>query len=78
MVFFRGEVTRMSTATQIPATAVDTMESPLESEERERILRALDALLEGDEEEQRETFAFLKKALDEDRPSYRNLFPLDE
>jgi len=51
------------------------MESPLEPEERERILRALDGLLEGDEEEQRETFAFLKQALDEDRPSYRRLFP---
>jgi len=59
-------------------TAEETMESPLEPEERERILFALDALLEGDEEEQRETFAFLKKALDEDRPSYRRLFPLDE
>ena len=54
------------------------MESPLEPKERERILRALDALLEGDEEEQRETFAYLKKALDEDRPSYRRIFPLDE
>ena len=64
----------MSTTVQIPATADDTKESPLGPEERERILRALDTLLEGDEEEQRETFAFLKKALDEDRPSYRKLF----
>jgi hypothetical protein len=67
----------MSTTAQTPATAEDTMESSLQPEERERALRALDALLEGDEEEQRETFAFLKKALDEDRPSYRKLFPLE-
>lgn len=33
----------------------------------------------GEEEaqEQRETLAFLKKALDEDRPSYRKLFSDD-
>lgn len=67
----------MSTTTQTPATAEDAMASLLEPEERKRILRALDGLLEGDEEEQRETFAFLKKALDEDRPSYRSLFPLE-
>ena len=29
----------------------------------------------GDEEEQRETWEYLKKALDEDRLSYRKLFP---
>jgi hypothetical protein len=37
-------------------------------------LRSLKTLLEGDEEEQRETFAYLKEALDEDRPSERKLF----
>jgi len=68
----------MGTTVEKPKTAEDMMDAPLELEERERILRALDSLLEGDEEEQRETFAFLKKALDEDRPSYRRLFPLDE
>ena len=66
----------MSTTTHLPAHAEeDTLEHPVETVERERILRALDALLEGDEEEQRETFAYLKRALDEDRPSYRELFP---
>lgn len=68
----------MSATTQARATAEDAMESPLEPEERKRILLALDGLLEGDEEEQRETFAFLKKALDEDRPSYRRLFSQSE
>ena len=75
MVPFQGEVIRMGATAQIPTTAEDAMSSPLEPGERERILRALDALLEGDEEEQRETFAFLKKALNEDRPSSRRLFP---
>lgn len=42
--------------------------------------RALAAILEswiqeGDEEEQRETWEFLRKALDEDRLSDRKLFP---
>jgi hypothetical protein len=77
VVLSYDEAIRMSTTAHTPATAEDTMESPLEPAEREKILRALDALLEGDEEEQRETFAFLKKALDEDRPSYRKLFPLE-
>ena len=40
----------------------------------EEALAALRTLLDGDEQEQRETFAFLKKALDEDRLSYRKLF----
>lgn len=74
VVLFPGEVIRMSTTIPLPATAEDTMDSPLKPGERERILCALDTLLEDDEEEQRETFAFLKKALDEDRPSYRKVF----
>jgi hypothetical protein len=46
----------------------------LDADERERVLRALDALLEGDEAEQQETFAFLKASLDQDPPSNRKLF----
>lgn len=38
-------------------------------------VHALRALLEGEEEEQRETFAYLKQMLDEDRFSMRRLFP---
>ena len=41
-------------------------------EERLASLRV--ALLEGDEQEQRETFAFLKEALEQDRLSSRRLF----
>jgi hypothetical protein len=49
-----------------------------EEEQRRHIeeaLRGLDALLEiGDEEEQTATFEMLRKALDEDRLSYRKRF----
>ena len=49
-------------------------ETLLAADERERTLRVLDALLEGDEAEQQETFAFLKESLDQDPPSARKLF----
>lgn len=40
----------------------------------ESVVRSLRRLLEGDQQEQRETFEYLKCALDEDRPSSRRLF----
>jgi len=44
-------------------------------EERARaLIDLLQSFMEGDEEEQRETFQFLKKAIDEDRTSYRRRF----
>ncbi len=47
----------------------------VEEEKRQRSLRLLDSLLEiGDEEEQRETFEYLKQAMDEDRLSDRKRF----
>ena len=57
---------------------------PAEAEEqREEQLRRNQAVIDllnswdaGDPEEQRETWAFLKQALDEDRLSYRKLFPV--
>jgi len=52
----------------------ETAEPLLDTAERERTLRALDALLEGDEAEQQETFAFLKDSLDQNPPSSRKLF----
>jgi hypothetical protein len=51
-----------------------TGDTLLDADERERTLHALDVLLEGDEAEQRETFAFLKESLDQDPPSNRKLF----
>lgn len=38
------------------------------------VLQSLRTLLEADEQEQRETFEYLKQVLDEDRPSNRRLF----
>jgi len=52
----------------------ETAETLLDADERARTLRALDALLEGDEAEQQETFAFLKGSLDQDPPSNRKRF----
>ena len=52
-----------TTQARRPEPTADTL---LDADERDRTLRALDALLEGDEAEQRETFAFLKGSLDQD------------
>jgi hypothetical protein len=40
------------------------------------VVQSLRNLLKGDEQEQRETFEYLKKVLEEDRPSNRRLFQL--
>ncbi len=53
-------------------------EAPKGVSAQERIhttVRALRTLLEDDDEEQRETFAYLKQVLEEDRFSTRRLFP---
>ncbi len=52
----------------------ETSKPSLGADERERTLRILDALLEGDAAEQRETLAFLKESLEKDPPSNRKLF----
>ena len=47
----------------------------LPSTQNEEAIRALEAVYdEGDEEEQRETWQYLRRALDEDRTSHRKLF----
>ena len=38
------------------------------------MVRSLRTLLEGDQQEQRQTFEYLKRVLDEDHPSNRRLF----
>jgi hypothetical protein len=53
-------------------------ETPQSVSVQERIqttVRVLRTLLEDDAEEQKETFAYLKQVLDEDRFSTRRLFP---
>jgi hypothetical protein len=44
-------------------------------ESSQALIDLLNQWNEEDAEEQRETLEFLMKALDEDRPSYRKLFP---
>lgn len=73
MVFWPAKETEMK-ATTLSRQPEELAEVFLNTDERERTLRALDALLEGDEAEQRETFAFLKESLDQDRLSDRKLF----
>jgi hypothetical protein len=64
----------MSSPRPSSRTAREDTEIPTESRSIEETVRSLRKLLEGDEEEQRETFSVLKKALDEDRSSGRKLF----
>jgi hypothetical protein len=51
----------------------------LQIEKNQPAISVLQAWLEDDDEEsvreQRETWEYLKRVLDEDRPSYRKLFP---
>ena len=56
-------------------TAEKAPEGASSQERIQATVRALRALFEGDDEEQRETFAYLKQVLDEDRFSTRRLFP---
>jgi hypothetical protein len=63
----------MVTATE---ELIHRMENRLKQlDARDRSLALLDSLLEGDPEEQRDSWAVLKPALDEDHPSVRRLFP---
>ena len=55
----------LKTGTIEPSTEAATIES---------VVRSLRRLLEGDPREQRETFEYLKSALEEDCPSSRTLF----
>lgn len=54
--------------------AGEALELASQPEKIRAAVRSLRTLLEGDKQEQRETFAYLKQALDEDRPSNRKLF----
>jgi hypothetical protein len=49
--------------------------APPTAEETRSLILLLRSWQEGDAEEQRETWEFLRAALDEDRPSPRKLFP---
>ena len=69
-----------ATTTTHPLSEVATEEEQRQLQ-REKNRSGIDLLeswahaSEGEIAEQRETWEFLKKALDEDRPSYRKFFP---
>ena len=65
----------MSATVRSPRVVGNSKEVSEQPKETEEIISALRGLLAGDEREQRETFTFLKQALNEDRPSSRKLFP---
>lgn len=60
-----------------PLSAQEYLALPPEelAKRHQAVMEVLDSFMEEDEEEQRETWEALKKALDEDRLSYRKLFP---
>lgn len=63
---------------QKPASLPDTRDNERSREQLRRNQAALEMLREWDQEdpeEQRETWEFLKRALDENRPGQRPLFP---
>ena len=64
----RGTMTRSTSA------ARKITQEPVQLGIEERLALLREALFEGDEQEQRETFAFLKEALEQDRLSSRRLF----
>ncbi len=69
----------MSTASPLPSPLPDEQGARAEQIVRNQAaIQLLESWLTGDEEdarEQRETFEYLKRALDEDRLSDRKLFP---
>ena len=65
----------MSATARSSRIAGDTKESSDQPRGIEEIVSSLRVLLAGDEREQRETFTYLRQALDEDRSSSRKLFP---
>jgi len=61
-------------STKSDLTTEETVESVDLKTSIKETVRSLKFLLEGDEQEQRETFEYLKQALNGDRPSNRRLF----
>ena len=71
----RSQVSGMVGASNGVSPTVRLTDEERRRQQQEAMRRVLDSFLEGDPEEQGETWESLKKALDEDRPSYRKLFP---
>jgi len=64
----------MGSTTQSDNTTQRSSEVSDQQASIQTIVQSLRTLLGGDEQEQRQTFEYLKQALDEDRPSNRRLF----
>lgn len=56
------------------STTEQTTDQTDEQARIQAVVQALRKLLEGDPQEQRETFEYLKQVLEEDHPSNRRLF----
>lgn len=65
----------MDTTTQSNTPTQEPSETISQKTDIGLVIKSLRTLIDGDEQEQQETFAYLKHALDEDRPSNRRLFP---
>ena len=64
----------MDSTTQSDATLPQHSDPADQQAKIQAVVQSLRTLLDGDDQEQRETFEYLKQALDEDRPSNRRLF----
>ena len=74
-IYVVKEAERQKTSVSDYITRRVSETASIEKAERERKVALLDQLLElGDEDEQRETFEFLKQAIDEDRLSNKKRF----
>jgi len=58
-----------------PAQTPDAVSSSHPRQDPQAVIRVLRSWCEDDPDEQRETWEFLRRALDEDRLSDRKLFP---
>jgi hypothetical protein len=63
------------TASQIEIESIELPQSAAQSQKSYALIQLLRSWREGDEQEQRSTWEYLKQALDEDRLSDRKLFP---
>ena len=65
----------LRTASQSEIEKKELPQSAVQSQKNDALIRLLRSWREGDEQEQRSTWEYLKQALDEDRLSERKLFP---
>ena len=74
----KATVAEPGTADKKPVRRIPLLTRSGKQPNPQRAIELLRKRSEEDPEEQRETWEYLRKALDEDRPSYRKLFPPSE